>query len=292
MYKLISAGYAKLFKSLCFKVYIGFGLLYSVFNVIERYWNIHMLKIYIAAGEMTAEGFSLKSDSILFDCAMTMLLAAAVFTAMFIGREHEDGAVRNKLIVGYSRSAVYLSSLIVCITANLGGMLFAFGTTLALAVPIMGTNLTAELIAQCTVYMIAANIAVSAFFVFVAMVVSKKAVSCAAVIISLFVFLMIATGIESRLAEQEYYTDFEMVINEDGEPSLEITEGVENPYYITGVKREVYEVLDKALPVAQLYRLAGSGDVSGAAVSFVGDLVILIGTSVVGVIVFGKKNIR
>ena len=42
----------------------------------------------------------------------------AIFCPWFLGTEYSDGTIRNKIIAGNNRIKVYLSALLVCITAN------------------------------------------------------------------------------------------------------------------------------------------------------------------------------
>ena len=48
-----------------------------------------------------------------------LIFAAAVFIGVFVGTEYSDGTLRNKLIIGHSRSSIYISNLIVCTTAGI-----------------------------------------------------------------------------------------------------------------------------------------------------------------------------
>lgn len=223
MYKLISASFFKLRKSLCFKIYLLFGLVYGVSNVVLHYLDVEMIKIAVSVGEVTADGYTMNADSVLFDSAMTMLFAAAVFTAIFLGREHSDGTIRNKLIVGHGRSAVYLTNLIVCVAANTAGLLLALCTTLAVGVPLLGTDFTAGEIAVRTVCIVTASIAVTALTVTGAMLIHSRAAITAVLILSVFAFLFAATYIEERLNTPEYYSDYEMITDENGETRIEKT---------------------------------------------------------------------
>ena len=58
-----------------------------------------------------------------FDYALTASLGLlgffSVFTPLFLGTEYSDGAIRNKLISGKTRTQIYLSSLAAILTALL-----------------------------------------------------------------------------------------------------------------------------------------------------------------------------
>lgn len=297
MFKLISAGCYRLRKSLCFKIYIEFGFLYGIFNVLLRYFDVMRIELYVSEGviessEPILEMYENNLDSILFDSAMTLLIFAAVFTALFIGREHSDGTMRNKLIVGYGRSAVYLSNLIVCIIANVSCLFIALSVTMALGIPLLGTSFTFTEIVIRIGFMIAANIAVTALMVFGAMLIKSKAAMCATLLISVFAFLIVSIAVSQSLEAPEYYNDYEMVMGEDGEYSVEMNEGVKNPYYISGVRRQIYEFIDESLPISQLYHMAASAETPNTAIALISDGVILIAVTGAGILIFRKKNIK
>lgn len=292
MFKLVSAGFFKLRKSLCFKIYLGFGFVYSFISVIMHYFDVAKVKMFVSTGALTMDDYYYNVDSVLFDSAMTMLFAAAVFTAVFIGREHGDRTIRNKLIVGHGRSGVYLSNLIVCITANLAGLLLAMGVTLAVGIPLMSCGFTVGEIVLRIAFMIIATIAVTAIMVFMSMLISSKAAGCAVMLISMFVLLFISTGIEGSLSTPEYYTDYEMIANEDGGYSVEEDAKVENPYYVSGIKRQIYEFIDRASPVSQLYHMAASAELPDTVIALASDSVILVLFTGMGILIFRKKNIK
>lgn len=299
MYKLISAGFYRLCKSFCFKIYIECGFLYGLFNVLLRCLDVMRVRMYVPSGEHDLEiadpmleMYENNLDSVLFDCAMTLLLFAAVFIAFFIGREHSDGTIRNKLIVGYDRGAVYLSNLIVCVTANIFCLFIGIGVTMALGIPLLGTSFTFTEIAVRIGYMIAADIAVTALMVFGAMLIKSKAAICATLLISVFACLIVSIAVSQSLAAPEYYNDYEVVMGENGEYSVEMNEGLVNPYYVTGVRRQIYEFLDEALPISQLYHMAASAETPEPATALTSDAVILIAISAAGILIFRKKNIK
>ena len=297
MFKLISAGFYRLRKSFCFKIYIECGFLYGVMNVLFCYIDVSRIQVAITSEAIDSSASVLdlyenRFDSVLFDSAMNWLLFAAVFTAMFIGREHGDGTMRNKLIVGYGRGAVYLSNLVVCLTANILCMLIGLGATMALGIPLLGTSFTFAEIVLRIGYMIVVDIAVTALMVFGAMLIKSKAAICTVLLLSVFASFIVTIVIEEGVSTPEYYNDYELVINENGEYVPEIREQVKNPYYISGVQRQIYEFLDEALPMSQLYHMAASAEVPDPAVALASDAVILVLFTGMGILFFRKKNIK
>ena len=49
-------------------------------------------------------------DNGFFGCALFIGIVMAVFCSLFIGTEYSEGTIRNKIIIGQKRGAVYLSN--------------------------------------------------------------------------------------------------------------------------------------------------------------------------------------
>lgn len=58
--------------------------------------------------------------NVLFIYALTVAILIPAFVSLFVGTEYSDGTIRNKMIIGHTRTCIYLSNLIVCSTAGLG----------------------------------------------------------------------------------------------------------------------------------------------------------------------------
>ena len=57
-------------------------------------------------------------DSTFFFFTMAGVIAVSAFCGLFVGAEYSSGSLRNKLITGHTKTAVYLSCLLVsCLAA-------------------------------------------------------------------------------------------------------------------------------------------------------------------------------
>ena len=113
MSKLLSANWTRL--RMCRAVWISLAAVFLL-SVLVMWNNARSVQ------EMVESGFIRTLDSCYFAMAPSLGALFAVFISLFLGAEFADGAVRNKLIVGHSRSRVYLAGYFVCL-----------GTCLALA---------------------------------------------------------------------------------------------------------------------------------------------------------------
>lgn len=290
MGKLISAGFFRLFHSLCFKIFIIFSALYSLINILNNFFMIGKIGIVTDS----ASTINRPLDITAFDSAMTLIFASAVFIGMFIGREYSDGTLRNKLVAGHSRGGVYLSNFIVCLCAHIMGLVTALTITLGLGVPLMGTGLTVTEILTFIILTVIAGAAVISVFLFISMLLSSKASAVSVLIIGAFAMLIFTVFVDSRLNEREYIIDFQTVTTE-GENGIETEfvpgEEIKNPYYPTGTERKIYEFLDEFMPMSQLYR-AANGNSSDLTKSIIYDIIVLIAVAEAGVLLFHRKDIR
>lgn len=290
MGKLISAGFFRLFHSLCFKIYIIFSALYSLINILNNFFMIGKIGIVTDS----ASTINRPLDITAFDSAMTLIFASAVFIGMFIGREYSDGTLRNKLVAGHSRGGVYLSNFIVCLCAHIMGLVTALTVTLGLGVPLMGTGLTVTEILTFIILTVVASTAVISVFLFISMLLSSKAAAVSVLIIGAFAMLIFTVFVDSRLNEREYIIDFQTVTTE-GENGIETEfvpgEEIKNPYYPTGTERKIYEFLDEFMPTSQLYRTANANS-SDLTKSVIYDIILLIAVTEAGVLLFHRKDIR
>lgn len=115
--------------------------------------------------DMKIFGYTNTIDNSFFGCAFFIGIIMAVFCSLFIGTEHSDGTVRNKIIVGQKRDAIYLSSLISCSIVAIILCFIFFIPFLCLGIPLLGffvTDIKIILLIGLTVFVLA--IAFSSIF--------------------------------------------------------------------------------------------------------------------------------
>lgn len=275
MNKLLCAGFMRLKKSKIFWVLFIFMFLLGLYVPIGRYLN------------MKKYGYTMTLDSAFFMHITFMSVIIAVFCSLFIGTEYSDGTIRNKLIVGHSRTAIYLSNLILCIAA---GILISFAymaACICIGLPLLGSFAMGFkqvfLLMVCTTMI---NIAFTSLFTLTAMLIQNKAGQSVAAVIGAFLLLFAAAYLYSTLSAPEMVSDY--IISESGE--VKQTDPVPNTSYVSGTKREIYEFLMEFLPSGQDILILNEELPMPRILCY--DCLILLAATGAGIFVFQKKDIK
>lgn len=274
MNKLLSANFARLKKSKCFWACLLFLVGYTSLIQIST-WYSKVKYDLIATPDYGMVNFFVVAG-----------ITQAIFCSLFLGTEYSDGTIRNKLIVGHSRPSIYLANLITC---SAGGILMSLAGLAAGAItglPLLGgfaapLSLLATILTEFLLVT-----AYSALFTLLAMSCQSKA--AVAVINLLLAFLLLFAGayINARLNEPETYPDYTM--SEDGEMAEEGE--IENPNYLRGTERQVYEFLNDFLPGSQSQQMAGLAPVEW--LWPVSSGLIVIAATGAGILIFRKKDLK
>ncbi|MCM1335566.1 MAG: ABC transporter permease [Bacteroides sp.] len=199
-------------------------------------------------------------DSKLLGVAPEIMLLGAIFLAYFIGTDHSDGTIRNKLIVGRSRAAVFFSNLVVGIAAvvltELSFLISLIGTGLILGQSYRRT--AGELAFRLLVENVALLAAV-AVFVLVALLIKNRSASVVAATLLALGLLLAAMFAEGRLAEPEYYQGM-VFIDEEGNLQYDNETKEANPYYLTGTPRRILEVVYDVLPSGAMIQMTSNDE--------------------------------
>ena len=279
MNKLLSAGFARLKKDKFFWVCVGLmaaAAWYTVFTV--------------CLNRKEYDGYNVGLEGILFGHVFCMGILTAAFSGLFIGTEYSGGTIRNKLVIGHTRRDIYLSSLIISITA---GLIICLSYILAAMIPgliLLGFSegVMGEML-QVFFLILLMTAAFSAVFTMLSMLNQNKALNCVIVLIGVFVMLMFSAYIFQSLDSPEMWEEYVYMDKETGEIVTEPAEP--NPFYVSGTKREVYEFLMQFLPTGQSY-LIMTRDLSHAKEMAAYSVFIIIGSSAAGMYCFRRKDIK
>ncbi len=206
-----------------------------------------------------------------------LFVVLGIFTAFTIGREYSDGVIRNKVIIGNTRSEIFLSKLLVSFlvsamftTAFLVAYLIQTGSVMAGYLPF---SIAAKAI--LSLYLVSGVWA--ALFSTVSLLISRQEVSVLvnlAFVLAVF-FSSIGIGdslmqpaeiannvtVEMTPEEVEQYKNGEweefssLFTDANGVTSYYKREQqgmIPNPNYPTGMVREAMEIVESALPYGQV----------------------------------------
>lgn len=251
MSKLLRANMERLWKSksfwLCFFALTAFGAIERIGIFQDSIVSHHIETHYLE------EAFWIQ--------AFVIGIVLAVFVSLFVGVEYEDGTIRNKIAFGHIRSDIYLANVFVCIIA---GWLMCLGcllSSLLVGVPLQGffhTELSTIFLQGICVFALSA--AYAAIYCLIAMLDTNRAITAIICILISFLLLFAGAAIAAQLDQEEYYyiPDATLGVGEidDGENS----EWFENPNYLKGTERRIYEIIFEALPGGQSVQLSGMLD--------------------------------
>ena len=182
MCNCLRADFVRLFRSLFFWILIVFHFGSSTLSAFD--------------------GSSRVLDGDLLSVISAAFLLGSIFTAFFIGTDYSDGTIRNKLIVGNSRAAVWFSNLIVCCAA---AELMNLSVLLPIAVlgPLTGrvfARTTGELLFRLLIQNIALFAAIALVVLITMLVKSRSSAIVIGTLLSLGMFICAMT-IEMRLEQ-------------------------------------------------------------------------------------------
>ena len=276
MNKLLSSGFSRLKRDKIFWISIAALLVYSI---------IYMLNgcRQALSSDIAESVYSL--DVYYFHYGLSIGLFCSVFTSIFLGTEYQHGTIRNKLIIGHTRSAIYLSNLLVSFTASIF-MLFAWLIGALVGIPFLGTWKMGPLLLLYLLISILYMASFSAIFTFIGMLTSYK--TTAQVFSLLFFFALLLGGSMLYEALQQPEMTSPILMTMDG---MQIADPVPNPSYVTGPLRSVYEFLVDFIPTGQGIQMFDL-NIRHPLRMILCSLGITASVTAVGIKIFQKKNLN
>lgn len=288
MSRLINANFTRLWKSKTFRICLAASFGYSAVRI--------LLVCLSAMRYENPEGrllFDYSYDYILFSGCTVVMLLSAVFTALFIGTEYSDKTLRNKLIVGCTRSSVYFANLGVTLFAAEAMLTASFAGILIVGLP-LGARFdrpVGEILCRMGICVVTIA-AMTAIDLMLSMLISRRTGS---VIVTAALILSMLGGAEflqNTLGQNEFFH-----WSEFDENGAEIVHTEKNPEYFDGSERGLLTAVDNLLPGNQIRQLQGAyrfndNDLPQPVVMPLYSLGVLAAATAVGAIVFRGKDLK
>lgn len=275
MSKLLSANFMRLGKSGIFRLCM---LAMAAIAVIMLFSNYRIIK---EGGEATLEGN-------VFSFAPFIGIVAACFISLFIGTEYSDGTMRNKLIAGHSRGAVYMANFLTATAAGILMCLVYFLVYTAVGAVYTGWfTCSVRALLPSALGALVLTGAFSGIFTLIAMLNRRKAVSAMISVLLAFALLFAASYMANRMSEPKYWGG--TIVMADGTVRQE--EETKNTRYLEGTKRQVYEFCFDLCPGGQQLQLAQGGwQHPWRLMGYSAGIMVVV--TAIGVIVFRRKDLK
>ncbi len=210
----------------------------------------------------------------------------AVPLSLYLGTDYSDGTIRNRLVVGSRRGAIYfanlLTSVLVCFAVTavhfLGGL-----TGLLELVP---WQYGWQQVALSLLVSFGIAAALAAILSCVGTLCTRKSAGAVAALLLVLALLMLGSYLYNALLEPEMAS--EMVFTANG---IEASAPHPNPYYIGGALRTVYQVLLRVLPTGQAI-LVANGEAAQPWLLLAASLGLSAVVSAVGAALFRRKDLK
>ncbi len=276
MNKLLRSNFSRLWKNKLFWLCMGAMLVYSI---------VYMLNgCRQAVMDMTEYEYGL--EQYYFHFALSIGFFCTLFGSMFFGTEYSDGTIRNKMIVGHTRTDIYMSSLVTTFIATLL-MMSAWLVGALIGVPALGFWKMGVLhLLEYLLIAVMLVLAFSAICTVVNILSSNKAVTVVISILLFLGFLIFASMVYSRLSEPEMASGVVLTAN-----GFEMAKPTPNPQYVTGLTRKIYDFLVDFLPTGQGLRL-WQLEIRNPIRMLVSSAFITVLTTAGGIFAFKRKNIK
>lgn len=276
MNKLLRSNFSRLWKNKLFWLCMGAMLVYSI---------VYMLNgCRQAVMDMTEYEYGL--EQYYFHFALSIGFFCTLFGSMFFGTEYSDGTIRNKMIVGHTRTDIYMSSLATTFIATLL-MMSAWLVGALIGVPALGFWKMGVLhLLEYLLIAVMLVLAFSAICTVVNILSSNKAVTVVISILLFLGFLIFASMIYSRLSEPKMASGVVLTAN-----GFEMAKPTPNPQYVTGLTRKIYDFLVDFLPTGQGLRL-WQLEIRNPIRMLVSSAFITVLTTAGGIFAFKRKNIK
>ncbi len=231
------------------------------------------LSVAFCVMQYTALDYKVALDRVIFLPMTFYGVIMAAMTSIFMGGNFSDGIIRNKIIAGHSRTAVYISLAAVLYIASVTVYLFSVITSLSIGVNLFEINVSFADIARYTALGMLTCIAHISIFCFVSAVIGNRSACMAVCMILSFIMLYIALQTNAVLAAPEF------------------KDGAVNIHYVRGMKRSIYEWLYNINPTGQTAQLSMM-KIEHTGRFIIVDVVSALVCGTAGTLIFRQKDLK
>ena len=204
-------------------------------------------------------------ENIFYGNSTVSMLLSAVFVPLFLGTEHSDKTIRNKIISGHTRFGIYSASFVTAAVGILIICLAPLVTAFIMALPFGGHfgSSPAEFVLYFTV-LTAANMAMCGVYLISAMLVTSRANNIVLTLVIWFGAIFIAATVDEFL---------------------------KMPQISDGVLRNILRCVYDFTPVGQVLQLQ-IGECRNAGLFPVYSLLVIMAATGLGLLFFRRKDLK
>ncbi|MBQ3692080.1 MAG: ABC transporter permease subunit [Clostridia bacterium] len=292
MSDLLAADFARLLKSQVFHGMLLFCVECLMFEVIMGKFNDALSKAYLYD--------LMNTNFIIFGILL------AIFIGLFIGSEYSDGTIRNKIIAGNSRTAIYLSNFIITVVAGFI-MQVIFLILPRVFLPMLFAKADRErkyirteflpsmsYIFQRQLVGLYIILAYTAIFLLIAMLLNSRSGATAAVMVTAILIFAAGMTVHNSLADydpNEPVDEEETVISEFDIIQTPVLFGGP-PKKLKGPKLKLYLFLDEFLPSAQSQEVDANKFTEKAPKYVMYDVGVTAVMTSLGMVLYRKKDLK
>lgn len=229
-------------------------------------------------------------NSLIFNYLPVFIIVSSILISTLLGFDYSNGSIKNKIIVGHSRLKIYISNLLSTYLIILTIYLI-YVLIICLSGIFLFKNLTFNfefLINIIILFLIILSYA--SISVFIAMTINNDIVSPVLNVLNSFILIIISFILLSVLSEPKYlHSDDGIYINDVG---IEVID-TENPMYIKGSKRTIYEIIVNILPTGEAFQKSRDRDINTNSYQMLGySISFIIITNTLGIYLFYNKELN
>lgn len=268
MYKLLRAGFFRLKKDVIFWLFIFATI------IIARYllWYSNRATIL---------------DSLLNKYIWFIGILIAIFISIFVGKEFSEGIIRNKIIVGHSRTSIYISKLIISVITSILCEIIYIAIILLIGIPLYGKLQMPT--SQFAMSMLNTFLIITSFcsiYHFITMICPDITVSVT-INILIFIAMFIASSSLEYIANSPKYITHTFT---DNEVSYIISQEP-NPNYPGDQKVKQAKILYLSIPQGQAMAIFNN-EAELLSQMPIYSVILIIVVNICGIYLFSKKELK